>query len=110
MMEDMIDISVPINFGNNKIETFFIKITGERDGLDQSSILQINSDDIIGTIQKESKALFVKNKRFDTDDIIFILLDAFIALNKKLEKEDQVYIKSIYVRWRDKSTLYSINN
>jgi len=109
MMEDTIDITVPINFGNNNIETFFVRVNGERETLDQSSILQIDSDEIINIIIRDSKKVFMKNKRFDTDDIIFILLDAFVDLNKKLDENDKVYIKSIYVRWRDKSTLYTIN-
>jgi hypothetical protein len=109
MIEDMIDLNVPITFGNN-VETFYIKISGIRSGLDQASILQIDSNEIIDIIQKESLKIFTANKRFDTDDIIFILIDAFKLLNTKLDKNDQIRIKSLFIRWRDKSTLFSINN
>jgi len=109
MIEDMIDLNVPITFGN-KVETFYVKICGVREGLDQASILQIDSNEIIDILQKESLKIFTANKRFDTDDIIFILIDAFKLLNSKLDEDDQIKIKSLFVRWRDKSTLLSINN
>lgn len=110
MLEDMIDLNVPITFGNNKVETFYIKISGVRDSIDKASILQIESNEIIEIIQKESLKIFTKNKAFNTDDIIFILVDAFNRLNEKLNKENQIKIKSLFLKWRDKSTLYSINN
>lgn len=108
MIEDMIDLNVPITFGN-KVENFYIKICGVRDNLDQASILQIDSNEIVDILQKESLKIFTANKRFDTDDIIFILIDAFELLNTKLDKENQIKIKSLFVKWREKSTLFHIN-
>lgn len=100
MIQDSVSLSVPIKFGG-VMETFFIKITTEREVLDDLSILnaiESKNTSLKELIQQESIKYFNETKSFNTDDLLDIVF--------KIVRLMKLDLNSIYIKWKDIETLY----